>query len=152
MLSKKIRNILIFGIIALLFAAVGYWNISPERFLDKPVVQVDDNAIGKTRLQIQGHHRLLLGCLNGHRHERRLRFLDGAWNRRNCLSRPSFVPTNPGAQLIGVNPARARHLGNRHPRLPTCDDQFLLRLRAIDAPTITLVTDDQARPQLRNPI
>ena len=69
MLSKKIRNILIFGIIALLFAAVGYWNISPERFLDKPVVQVDDNAIGKTRLQIHGHHRLLLGRLNGHRHD-----------------------------------------------------------------------------------
>ncbi|UCZ87447.1 LPS export ABC transporter periplasmic protein LptC [Pseudomonas sp. L5B5] len=45
MLSKKIRNILIFGTIALLFAAVGYWNISPERFLDKPVVQVDESAI-----------------------------------------------------------------------------------------------------------
>ena len=30
--------------------------------------------------------------------------------------------------------------------------EFLLRLRVIDAPTITLVTDDQARSQLRNPI
>lgn len=45
MLSKKIRNFLIFGVIAALFAAVGYWNISPERFLDKPVAQVDENAI-----------------------------------------------------------------------------------------------------------
>ena len=39
MLSKKIRNILIFAAIAALFAAVGYWNISPERFLDKPAVR-----------------------------------------------------------------------------------------------------------------
>lgn len=45
MLSKKIRNILVFGCIAAIFAAVGYWNISPERFLDKPVVKVDDSAI-----------------------------------------------------------------------------------------------------------
>ncbi|OLF55906.1 LPS export ABC transporter periplasmic protein LptC [Pseudomonas chlororaphis] len=45
MLSKKIRNILIFGIITVLFLAVGYWNISPERFLDKPVAQVDESAI-----------------------------------------------------------------------------------------------------------
>ncbi|OYQ19974.1 LPS export ABC transporter periplasmic protein LptC [Pseudomonas mandelii] len=45
MLSKKIRNFLLFGCIAALFAAVGYWNISPERFLDKPVVTVDESAI-----------------------------------------------------------------------------------------------------------
>jgi len=45
MLSKKFRNILLFSCIAALFAAVGYWNISPERFLDKPVVKVDDSAI-----------------------------------------------------------------------------------------------------------
>ncbi|MBT0625517.1 MULTISPECIES: LPS export ABC transporter periplasmic protein LptC [Pseudomonas] len=45
MLSKKIRNFLLFGIIAALFLAVGYWNISPERFLDKPVGQVDAGAI-----------------------------------------------------------------------------------------------------------
>jgi lipopolysaccharide export system protein LptC len=45
MLSKKIRNILIFGIITVLFLAVGYWNISPERFLDKPAAQVDESAI-----------------------------------------------------------------------------------------------------------
>ncbi|GAB5340709.1 MULTISPECIES: LPS export ABC transporter periplasmic protein LptC [Pseudomonas] len=45
MLSKKIRNFLLFGVIAALFLAVGYWNISPERFLDKPVVAVDDSAI-----------------------------------------------------------------------------------------------------------
>ena len=45
MLSKKIRNFLLFGVIAALFLAVGYWNISPERFLDKPVVAVDESAI-----------------------------------------------------------------------------------------------------------
>jgi lipopolysaccharide export system protein LptC len=45
MLSKKIRNILIFGVIAALFAAVGYWNISPERFLERPTAVVDESAI-----------------------------------------------------------------------------------------------------------
>ncbi|AZF35659.1 Lipopolysaccharide export system protein LptC [Pseudomonas sp. R4-39-08] len=45
MLSKKIRNFLLFGAIAALLLAVGYWNISPERFLDKPVVQVDESII-----------------------------------------------------------------------------------------------------------
>ena len=45
MLSKKFRNILVFGSIAAIFAAVGYWNISPERFLDKEVVHVDESAI-----------------------------------------------------------------------------------------------------------
>ncbi|MBO0491933.1 LPS export ABC transporter periplasmic protein LptC [Pseudomonas sp. Marseille-Q1929] len=45
MLSKKIRNFLLFGVIAALFLAVGYWNISPERFLDQPVAQVDQGAI-----------------------------------------------------------------------------------------------------------
>jgi lipopolysaccharide export system protein LptC len=45
MLSKKFRNILLFSCIAVLFAAVGYWNISPERFLDKPVAKVDESTI-----------------------------------------------------------------------------------------------------------
>ena len=45
MLSKKIRNFLLFAVIAVLFLAVGYWNISPERFLDKPAAQVDESAI-----------------------------------------------------------------------------------------------------------
>ena len=45
MFSKKFRNFLLFGCIAAMFAAVGYWNISPERFLDKPVVKVEDTAI-----------------------------------------------------------------------------------------------------------
>ena len=45
MLSKKFRNFLFFGAIAALFAAVGYWNISPERFLDKPAAQVDGSEI-----------------------------------------------------------------------------------------------------------
>ena len=45
MFSKKFRNFLLFGCIAALFAAVGYWNISPERFLDKPVTKVEDTAI-----------------------------------------------------------------------------------------------------------
>ncbi|EUB71432.1 protein of unknown function DUF1239 [Pseudomonas sp. GM41(2012)] len=45
MLSKKIRKFLVFGCIAAIFAAVGYWNISPERFLDKPVAKTDETAI-----------------------------------------------------------------------------------------------------------
>ncbi len=45
MLSKKFRNTLLFSCIAALFAAVGYWNISPERFLDKPVAKVDESTI-----------------------------------------------------------------------------------------------------------
>ncbi|PMU12210.1 MULTISPECIES: LPS export ABC transporter periplasmic protein LptC [unclassified Pseudomonas] len=45
MLSKKIRKFLVFGCIAAIFAAVGYWNISPERFLDKPVAKIDEAAI-----------------------------------------------------------------------------------------------------------
>ncbi|EUB84025.1 LPS export ABC transporter periplasmic protein LptC [Pseudomonas koreensis] len=45
MFSKKFRNFLLFGCIAAMFAAVGYWNISPERFLDKPAVKVEDTAI-----------------------------------------------------------------------------------------------------------
>ena len=45
MLSKKIRNTLLFTAIAAIFAAVGYWNISPERFLDQPAAAVDETAI-----------------------------------------------------------------------------------------------------------
>ncbi|PWB34963.1 LPS export ABC transporter periplasmic protein LptC [Pseudomonas sp. SDI] len=45
MFSKKIRNIALFSVIAALLAAVGYWNISPETFLDQPVATVDNRAI-----------------------------------------------------------------------------------------------------------
>ncbi|WP_448145465.1 LPS export ABC transporter periplasmic protein LptC [Pseudomonas silesiensis] len=45
MLSKTIRKFLVFGCIAAIFAAVGYWNISPERFLDKPVAKADETRI-----------------------------------------------------------------------------------------------------------
>lgn len=45
MLSKKVRNILMFTAIAALFAAVGYWNISPERFMERPPTVVDATAI-----------------------------------------------------------------------------------------------------------
>jgi len=45
MFSKKIRNIALFGVIAVLFGAIGYWNIVPERFLDQTVAQVDESAI-----------------------------------------------------------------------------------------------------------
>jgi lipopolysaccharide export system protein LptC len=45
MFSKKIRNIALFSVIAALLAAVGYWNISPERFLEQPVASVDESAI-----------------------------------------------------------------------------------------------------------
>jgi len=42
MLSKKIRTIVVFACIAAIFAAVGYWNISPERFLDQPAPVVEE--------------------------------------------------------------------------------------------------------------
>lgn len=45
MFSKKARNIVLLGAIAALLVAVGYWNISPESFLEKPVAQVDEKAI-----------------------------------------------------------------------------------------------------------
>ncbi|MFB4392550.1 MULTISPECIES: LPS export ABC transporter periplasmic protein LptC [unclassified Pseudomonas] len=45
MFSKKLRNFVLLGAIAALLVAVGYWNISPESFLDKPVAQADDSAI-----------------------------------------------------------------------------------------------------------
>ncbi|RMP47216.1 hypothetical protein ALP03_02025 [Pseudomonas amygdali pv. tabaci] len=37
MFTKKIRKFLLLGVLALLLAAVGYWNISPESFMDQPV-------------------------------------------------------------------------------------------------------------------
>jgi len=45
MFSKKAKNIALLGLIAALLVAVGYWNVSPESFLDKPVAQVDESAI-----------------------------------------------------------------------------------------------------------
>ena len=42
---KKLRNIVILGAIAAVLVAVGYWNVSPESFLDQPVAQVDESAI-----------------------------------------------------------------------------------------------------------
>ncbi|AIZ31751.1 LPS export ABC transporter periplasmic protein LptC [Pseudomonas parafulva] len=45
MFSKKIRNALLLTAIAAVLVAVGYWNISPESFLDEPAAQVDESAI-----------------------------------------------------------------------------------------------------------
>lgn len=45
MLSKKIRTFLIFGVLAFLLAAVGYWNVSPESFMEQPAVTPDETAI-----------------------------------------------------------------------------------------------------------
>ena len=45
MFSKKVRNFALLGVIAALLVAIGYWNVSPESFLDKPVAQVDESAI-----------------------------------------------------------------------------------------------------------
>lgn len=43
--SIKLRNILIFAAIAALLVAIGYWNINPERFMDRPQPAVDESAI-----------------------------------------------------------------------------------------------------------
>ncbi|WP_054911615.1 LPS export ABC transporter periplasmic protein LptC [Pseudomonas sp. NBRC 111127] len=45
MFSKKVRNIALLAVIAAVLAAIGYWNVSPESFLDQPVAQVDESAI-----------------------------------------------------------------------------------------------------------
>lgn len=45
MLNKKMRTILMFAVLGLLLAAVGYWNISPGRFMDRPVASVDETQI-----------------------------------------------------------------------------------------------------------
>ncbi|MDU8500852.1 LPS export ABC transporter periplasmic protein LptC [Pseudomonas syringae] len=45
MFTKKIRKFLLLGVLALLLAAVGYWNISPESFMDQPLSTVDDTVI-----------------------------------------------------------------------------------------------------------
>ncbi|HSC84358.1 MAG TPA: LPS export ABC transporter periplasmic protein LptC [Pseudomonas sp.] len=41
----KLRNVLLATLIAALLAAVGYWNIRPESFLDKPSAAETDQAI-----------------------------------------------------------------------------------------------------------
>jgi lipopolysaccharide export system protein LptC len=43
--SKRVRTIALFALLAGLFAAVGYWNISPERFQARPVATIDPKAI-----------------------------------------------------------------------------------------------------------
>lgn len=43
--SKKIRTFLVFGSIALLVAAAGYWNVSPESFMDQPAASGNEAAI-----------------------------------------------------------------------------------------------------------
>jgi lipopolysaccharide export system protein LptC len=45
MLSRKIRNIVLLLVVAGLFAAVGYWNIVPETFLEQPKAVVDEGTI-----------------------------------------------------------------------------------------------------------
>ena len=45
MFSKKIRKLVFFGVLVLLFGAVGYWNINPESFMDQPDASLDDTAI-----------------------------------------------------------------------------------------------------------
>ncbi|PAU56563.1 LPS export ABC transporter periplasmic protein LptC [Pseudomonas sp. PIC25] len=42
---RKLRFIVLLSLIAALLAAVGYWNIRPESFLDRPVAAVDESAI-----------------------------------------------------------------------------------------------------------
>jgi lipopolysaccharide export system protein LptC len=45
LLVKKARTILLFAGLGTLFAAVGYWNISPERFQARPVAVIDPKAV-----------------------------------------------------------------------------------------------------------
>jgi len=43
--SKKLRNLLMLSIIVAIFVSVGYWNINPETFIQKPAAAVDDTAV-----------------------------------------------------------------------------------------------------------
>lgn len=43
--SKKLRNLLLFCVVVAIFVSVGYWNINPDTFLDKPAAAVDESAI-----------------------------------------------------------------------------------------------------------
>ncbi|WPO99217.1 LPS export ABC transporter periplasmic protein LptC [Pseudomonas sp. HR96] len=43
--TKKLRNLVLLAVLAALFAAVGYWNISPERFQARPVAVIDPKAV-----------------------------------------------------------------------------------------------------------
>ncbi|MGY2259095.1 LPS export ABC transporter periplasmic protein LptC [Pseudomonas sp. C1C7] len=45
MFSKKLRNAVLLTFIAAILVAVGYWNISPERFLDKPPAKTTESPI-----------------------------------------------------------------------------------------------------------
>ncbi|MWV15582.1 LPS export ABC transporter periplasmic protein LptC [Pseudomonas sp. L-22-4S-12] len=44
-MPAKQRQLLIYGLIAALLGAIGYWNIRPESFLDKPTVGESDSTI-----------------------------------------------------------------------------------------------------------
>lgn len=56
MLSKKIRRFLVLGVLAALVAAAGYWNISPETFLEKKVAAVNPEAIDYYAIKIGRAH------------------------------------------------------------------------------------------------
>jgi lipopolysaccharide export system protein LptC len=44
-MPRKLSNIVLFACIALLVAALGYWNLSPEGFNQQPSSAETDNAI-----------------------------------------------------------------------------------------------------------
>jgi len=45
MFNKKVRNLLLLTVLVVMIAAVGYWNITPERFLERPAAVIDPKAI-----------------------------------------------------------------------------------------------------------
>ena len=60
---RKLLNFTLFAVAAALLAAVGYWNISPESFSDRPARAGTDNAIdfyviGANTLQYQADGKL----------------------------------------------------------------------------------------------
>ena len=63
MFSKKIRKLVFFGVLVLLFGAVGYWNINPESFMDQPVSSVDENVIDYYAVNTHTHQYLPDGGL-----------------------------------------------------------------------------------------
>jgi len=124
MLSKKFRNILVFGCIAAIFAAVGYWNISPERFLDQPVAKVDESAIDYYALNAHSVQYLPDGKLQYEMTSDKAEHLKATdvtlvtkpdLNMFRGTEFPWHVTSEHAEVNSGWHPGRADRLGAHHP-------------------------------------
>ena len=124
MLSKKFRKFLVFGCIAAIFAAVGYWNISPERFLDKPVAKVDETAIDYYATNTHSVQYLPDGKLQYEMTSDKVEHLKATevtlvtnpdLNMFRGTEFPWHVQSERGEVNPGRHPSRTDRLGTHHP-------------------------------------